>query len=72
MVANIKNVRNIKYEIQIQNDVLINKIKQKPKECPEGKILNPKTNKCVSITGKIGQQLNNKDKKEIKNTKNKI
>lgn len=36
--------------------------KQKPqetnkKECPVGKILNPKTNRCVDKSGKIGKQL---------------
>ena len=25
--------------------------------CPEGQILNPKTNRCVSLTGKIGKEL---------------
>ena len=28
-----------------------------PKVCPEGQILNPKTNRCVLINGKIGKQL---------------
>ena len=28
-------------------------------KCPKGKILNPKTNRCVLITGKIGQQILN-------------
>lgn len=27
------------------------------KECPEGKILNPKTNRCVNLSGKIGKEL---------------
>lgn len=27
------------------------------KKCPEGKILNPKTNRCVKIDGKIGKQV---------------
>lgn len=40
------------------------------KNCPSGKILNPKTNRCVLITGKIGQQLlktttNPKDAKKV-------
>lgn len=39
------------------------------KTCPSGKILNPKTNRCVLITGKIGQQLlkksNPKDAKKV-------
>ena len=39
------------------------------KTCPPGKILNPKTNRCVLITGKIGQQLlkksNPKDAKKV-------
>ena len=25
--------------------------------CPEGQILNPKTNRCVSLTGKIGKDV---------------
>ena len=29
----------------------------KPKECPPGKILNPKTNRCVKIDGKIGSMV---------------
>ncbi len=28
-----------------------------PKKCPEGKILNPSTNRCVSMHGKIGKKL---------------
>ena len=28
-----------------------------PKDCPPGKILNPKTNRCVKIDGKIGKQI---------------
>lgn len=28
-------------------------------KCPKGKIINPKTNRCVLITGKIGQQILN-------------
>jgi len=28
-----------------------------PKECPPGKVLNPKTNRCVSVDGKIGKAL---------------
>jgi hypothetical protein len=44
----------------------------KSKICPQGKILNPKTNRCVLITGKIGQQLlkttaNPKDAKKVAN-----
>lgn len=27
------------------------------KECPEGKVLNPKSNRCVSITGAIGKKI---------------
>ncbi len=27
------------------------------KECPPGKILNPKTNRCVKIDGKIGKEI---------------
>jgi len=32
------------------------------KECPDGKILNPKTNQCVKIDGKVGKSIisNNK------------
>jgi hypothetical protein len=30
------------------------------KKCPAGKIVNPKTDRCVSKTGKIGQELLNK------------
>ena len=29
----------------------------KLKECPPNKILNPLTNRCVNITGKIGKQI---------------
>ena len=28
-----------------------------PKECPPGKILNPKTNRCVDSKGKIGKAI---------------
>ena len=33
------------------------------KECPEGKILNPKTNRCVKKDGKIGKSLLKEEKK---------
>ena len=32
------------------------------KKCPDGKILNPKSNRCVKIDGKIGKQLIKTDK----------
>ena len=31
-------------------------VNDKSKKCPKGKILNPKTNRCVSRTGKLGSQ----------------
>lgn len=34
-----------------------------PTNCPVGKILNPTTNRCVKIHGKIGKQLQNLDEK---------
>jgi hypothetical protein len=34
-----------------------------PKRCPEGKIVNPKTGRCVLKTGKIGLELLSKGKK---------
>jgi len=36
-----------------KNNVLV----KNKKICPEGKILNPETNRCVSITGKIGMAI---------------
>lgn len=33
---------------------------QMDKNCPPGKILNPKTGKCVKADGKIGMQLSKK------------
>jgi len=33
---------------------------QKTKSCPEGKILNPASGRCVDINGKIGKQLSSK------------
>ena len=61
-------------------DLLIVKRKDKPvKECPPGKILNPRTNKCVNIDGKIGKKIledqqkgiivNSKDKDKKKTSK---
>jgi len=32
-------------------------LKIKEKKCPPSKILNPKTNRCVSEKGKLGQNL---------------
>lgn len=42
-----------------ENDLinLLNNKKKEDKECPEGQILNPKTGRCVKITGKIGKKL---------------
>lgn len=39
--------------------------------CPEGKILNPKTNRCVDINGKIGKEIlkSQNEKKESKSSK---
>lgn len=43
------------------------------KNCPPGKIINPKTNRCVLINGKIGQQLlYSKDAKKIADNINKL
>jgi hypothetical protein len=39
---------------------------QKVKECPPGKILNPITNKCVNIDGKIGKKILEDKQKGIK------
>ena len=43
------------------------------KKCPTGKILNPATNRCVNIDGKIGRELTktqkNKNVKEVKEVK---
>ncbi len=40
---------------------------EKLKECPPDKILNPKTNRCVSKTGIIGKKLlNDKNNKKPK------
>jgi hypothetical protein len=36
------------------------------KECPPGKILNPKTNKCVKIDGKVGKKVLEDQQKGIK------
>jgi hypothetical protein len=33
------------------------KVELKSKECPEGKILNPKTGRCVDVNGKIGKEI---------------
>lgn len=30
---------------------------QNKKECPQGKILNPKTNRCVKVDGKVGKAI---------------
>lgn len=35
-----------------------------PSTCPPGKILNPKTNRCVLLTGKIGQEIVKQQEKE--------
>jgi len=66
----------IKKEIKNKdNNKKVNK-KEEIKICPPNKILNPKTNKCVSKTGAIGKKLlstDNKEeviKKEIKNKDN--
>ena len=39
----------------------------KSKECPPDKILNPATNRCVSITGAIGKKLNSQNEPKDKN-----
>lgn len=41
-------------------------------KCPEGKIINPKTNRCVLITGKIGQQIVNPVNNDAKKLADKI
>lgn len=42
------------------------KTELKGKECPPGKILNPKTNKCVKIDGKIGKTILKDQEKGVK------
>ena len=49
--------------------VVPNEPKVKPKECPEGQILNPTTNRCVDKKGAIGKKLVKNlvdDKPEVK------
>ena len=36
-----------------------------PKVCPDGKVLNPKSNRCVDMDGKIGREILGKEKKHI-------
>lgn len=40
------------------------------KICPEGKILNPKTNRCIKINKKNKNDKNDKNNKNDKNDKN--
>ena len=45
---------------------------KKYKECPDGKILNKKTGKCVDVNGKIGKQIiKEQDEKKKKKSKSK-
>lgn len=42
---------------QLEPSKTLKILKLTKKECPDNKILNPKTNRCVDITGKIGKVL---------------
>lgn len=47
-------------------------MKKQTKECPPNKVLNPKTNRCVSRTGVTGKRILNKNKQSAKAKPNKI
>lgn len=56
----IKNMKNMKTHKT--------PLKKTAKECPDGKILNPSTNRCVNINGAIGKKIANLNKHKTHKT----